>query len=180
MMIRGIKRYAGVSLLFLSMALPPEAGAATSDTATIEVTLINNQPTCSLGFNGSNAASLNYDLGVISDGRKTHAPFTVDITCQGNTPVKTALKAKNQNGSLVAGNDIMVLPIDGNAGSSGPLLWLENNGKSVMLTGNDTDAFCIQTGINNSCSLSPVTEVSTSDPRGQISATIRFDVVYPA
>ncbi|OVZ80120.1 hypothetical protein CV016_20005 [Yersinia kristensenii] len=162
------------------MALALTAGAATSNSAIIDVTLINNQHTCSLGFNGTNATSLNYDLGVISNGRKTHAPFTVDITCQGDTPVKTALTARNQNGNLVAGNDKMVLPIGGNVGSSGPLLGLENNGKNVMLTGNEVDAFCVQTGINSSCSLSPVTEVSASDPRGEISATIRFDVVYPA
>ncbi|HDL8287007.1 TPA: hypothetical protein PXQ99_003842 [Yersinia enterocolitica] len=162
------------------MALALTAGAATLDTVTIDVTLINNQHTCSLGFNGTQATSLNYDLGVISNGLKTHAPFTVDITCQGNTPVKTALTAKNLNGSLVVSNDKMVLPIDGKVGNSGPLLGLENNGKNVMLTGNEVDAFCVQTGINNSCSLSPVTEVSASDPRGEISATIRFDVVYPA
>ncbi|WP_050413807.1 hypothetical protein [Yersinia kristensenii] len=179
-MMHNIKRYAGVSLLFLSMALLPKAEAAATDTATIQVTLINNQHTCLLEVNGGDVTGGNYNLGLISTGQVSHRPFTLDIKCQGNTPVKTALTAKNLNGTLVAGNDKMVMPVNGNQASSGPLLWLDNNGKSVMLTGNEADAFCVQTGINNSCSLSPVTEVRASDPLGQISATIRFEVVYPA
>ncbi|EKN4715477.1 hypothetical protein FG465_004259 [Yersinia enterocolitica] len=178
-MLRSMKRYAGAGILFLGVVLLPVVQAATSGTAQIQVTLLNKQPTCALSFNnGFN--SFTYNLGSLSQGEVRHTSFTVNIACEGNTPVKTAVTAKNMSGTLQGGDTLIM-----RTGYTGPLLWLEVGGmQKVKLSGLDRDAFCVKANTSlstpNICTLVPVTKVSASDTPGNVSATIRFEVVYPA
>lgn len=178
----GVKRTLlalGITGIYCWLVMSQACAAPLSDSATIPVTVTKKQLTCSLGFNGT-SPSLTYNLGRLGNGQVQHSPFTVDITCEGDMPVKTAVTAMNMNGRLLPGDERLIMPVDGNTGTEGPLLWLESDGKPVKLTGSASDAFCAQTGLMSSCRLSPVTEVKASDPRGQINAVIRFEVVYPA
>ncbi len=165
------------------LLLPLMVEAASTATLTIPITIINSQPTCNLTFdNGS--STLTYQLGTLGRGDEIrHAPFTVNVSCEGNTAVKTALTARNTTGTLQGGNDSVMMRVNGQASTNGPLFWLENGGQRVKLTGLESDAFCNRNDTSastpNACQLRPVTNVPVTSPEGDIDVTIVFDVIYP-
>ncbi|ELK7830496.1 hypothetical protein Q6O47_004556, partial [Salmonella enterica] len=106
-------------------------------------------------------------------------PFTVTVDCRGSTAVKTALTARSTTGTLQGGSDSVMMRVNGQASTNGPLFWLENGGQRVKLTGAKSDAFCISPTAPNRCELRPVTDIPANSPEGNIDATVVFDVVYP-
>ncbi|HHN6510721.1 TPA: hypothetical protein ACP7R6_004745, partial [Escherichia coli] len=121
-----------------------------------------------------------YQLGAMSKGsRIQHRPFTVTVDCRGSTAVKTAVTARSTTGTLQGGGDSVMMRVNGQASTNGPLFWLENGGKRVKLTGSDSDAFCLSATSPNVCPLRPVTDIPANSPEGNIDVTVVFDVVYP-
>ncbi|MBJ9214358.1 hypothetical protein I5481_21020 [Citrobacter freundii] len=172
-------------LLAGGLLLPVIAGAATSGTATIQVTINNPSPTCKLALNGQ--STLNYALGTMSPGsRMTHQPFVVQVECL-NGAVKTAITAKPGPGNAVLnGDDSVRMQVAGTASvdSNSPQLWLQtDDGKRVKLTGQESDAFCtkVETSATmpNVCRLTPVTDIPAQSPSGNFGATMLIEVVYP-
>ena len=150
-------------------------------------------PTCSLTFDGGKA-SLEYPLGSLLSGTRkdNYAPFTINVDCQGNRAVKTAITAKvipggnGYNSVLQPGNDSIRMQVTGAQGvdSNSPELWLlTETGQRVKLTGLEKDAFCTKgdttVGRPNTCKLKPVVAVPAQSAAGDFGVTMRFDVVYP-
>lgn len=185
---RWIKRgMAGLMTLgALFIALP--GGAATvnktsdsSATITIPLTITNPQPTCNLTFNNG-SSTLTYQLGTLGRGDEIrHPPFTVNVNCADSTVVKTALTARNTTGTLQSGNDSVMMRVNGQTSTNGPLFWLESGGQRVKLTGQDTFCNRNDTSVStpNVCQLRPVTNVPAQSPEGNIDVTVVFDVEYP-
>ncbi|CNL75254.1 type 1 fimbrial protein [Yersinia enterocolitica] len=181
-MMRSMKRYVSAGILFLGIVLLSGAQAAETGVAQIKITLQNKQPSCALSINGNN--SYQYQLGTLTrGGEERHDVFNVTVTCQGNTPVKTALTAKSMAGTLLGQRDVISMQTD--TGGSGPLLWLEDiTGQKVKLSGLNNEMFCFSSNTTwatpSYCRLTPVTKVNASDGPGNVSATILFNVIYPA
>ena len=184
--IGGVVRWLGAGLLV--GLLPLTAGAATSGTATIQVTISNPRPTCDLKLNGQD--TLNYVLGSMAPGSQMkHVPFTVQVNCPGNSAVKTAITAKPGPGNnmvLQPGDDSVRMQVAGTAGvdNTSPLLWLQTaDGKRVKLTGQERDAFCVKANTSvtapNVCRLTPVTNIPALSASGDFGATLLIEVAYP-
>lgn len=157
-----------------------------SATITIPVTITNILPTCDLKLNGQNT-SLNYELGKMAPGTTmVHPAFTVSIECQGDIPVKTAIKAALLSGGKVqSGNEDIRLDVGGiSAGNNTPLLQLQTEaGGKVKFSGDDKDAFCEKADTTqaqpNVCALRPVTDIPAQSPEGEFEASVQLTVVYP-
>lgn len=173
-----IKQHMRAGILASGLLLPLVVSAATSGTITIPFTLTNPQQTCNLTFdNGS--TMMTYQLGAMNKGsRMEHSPFNVKVDCTGGTP-KTAITARNTTGTLLSGSDSVMMRVNGQASTNGPLFWLENGGQRVKLTGSDSDAFCSSATSPSVCQLRPVTDIPANSPEGKIDVTVVFDVVYP-
>lgn len=160
--------------------------------ADVEFQMVYTQPTCSLTFDGGKS-SLDYSLGTISSGKQeNHVPFTVNVDCQGNTAVKTAITAKvipggnGFNSVLQPGNDSVRMQVAGTPGvdNNSPELWLLTEaGQRVKLTGLGNDAFCVKgnttTAAPNTCKLTPVTATPAQSAAGDFGVTMQFNVEYP-
>ncbi|EPH4539849.1 hypothetical protein ACS106_004666 [Escherichia coli] len=160
--------------------------------ADVEFQMKYTQPTCRLTFDNGQS-SLLYSLGNLSPGqRKKHAPFTIIIDCpeQGNTALKTAIKAKlTEGGRVRSGGRTALLNVEAYSGvtepgniDTTPLFWLEtNDGKKVNLR-ND-EIFCTKTDTTqtqpNRCQLTPVTEVPAQPVQGELKAVVQMTVAYP-
>lgn len=177
--IMGKKRYMCSGVLVTSLLLPLAAGAVSSSgTINIPFTITNPQQTCNLTFD-NNATTMNYQLGAMNKGsRMEHRPFSVKVTCVGGTP-KTAITARNTTGTRQSGDDSVIMRVNGQASSNGPLFWLENSGHKVKLTGSANDAFCSSADSPNNCQIRPVTDIPANSPVGNIDVTVVFDVTYP-
>ncbi|ECD5989907.1 hypothetical protein E2H14_24630, partial [Salmonella enterica subsp. enterica serovar Muenchen] len=155
------------------------AGAATSGTINIPFTLNNPQQTCDLTFdNGS--TMMTYQLGAMDKGtQKRHQPFNINVICSGNGSLpKTALTVRNTTGIRQNGNDSVMMRVNGQQSTNGPLFWLENAGWRLKLTGAKSDAFCGATAPRRVCQLRPVTSIPANSNEGNIDVTVVFDVVY--
>lgn len=159
--------------------------------ADVEFQMRYTQPTCNLTFDNGQS-SLNYSLGNLSPGqRKKHVPFTVIIDCpeQGNTVLKTAIKANlTEGGRVITGGHSALLDVETYSGvtepgsTKTPLFWLEtNDGKKISLR-ND-EVFCTSTDTtqtqSNRCQLTPVTEVPAQPVQGELRAVVQMTVAYP-
>lgn len=159
----------------------------------VEFQMAYTQPTCNLTFDGGKS-SLEYPLGTISSGtqKDNYVPFTINVDCQGNRAVKTAVTAKvipggnGYNSVLQPGNDSVRMQVAGAQGvdSNSPELWLLTEaGQRVKLTGLENDAFCTKgdtaAATPNTCKLKPVVTVPAQSPTGDFGATMQFNVVYP-
>lgn len=185
-LMRKVIYLAGTYLLAGGLLLPVMVEAATSATATVQVTIYNPRPTCDLTMNGK--STLQYPLGSMTPGtQKAHTPIMVKVTCQDNRTVKTAVTVKpGGNTVLQPGNDSVRIPVAGSTGvdNNSPLLWLQaKDGKRVKLTGLESDAFCIKADTSqtapNECSLTPVTNIPARSALGNFGATMLMEVVYP-
>ncbi|HAK5294523.1 TPA: hypothetical protein ACISY6_004925 [Salmonella enterica subsp. enterica serovar Eastbourne] len=151
------------------------------------------QPTCNLTFD-NNKSSLEYPLGTISSGtlKDNYVPFTINVDCQGNRAVKTAIKAKvipggnGYNSVLQPGDESVRMQVAGAQGvdSNSPELWLllAETGLPVKLAGQKSDAFCTREDTTaatpNTCKLKPVVKVPPQSPGGDFGTTIQFNVEY--
>jgi hypothetical protein len=178
--IRGVVRWLGAGLLAGGGLLPLIAGAATSGTATIQVTINNPKPTCNVSVRSS------YDLGTLSRGQeKRHSEIPITLSCTGS--VKSALTATLGSGrsELQPDQYKVSVSVDGQSAPSrnGPFFWLldSSNNRPVKLTNAGADAFCTATGQNRTCKVTPVTHVMANSMWGNSGAVrVVFNVIYPA
>lgn len=153
----------------------PDQGSVT---ITIPVTIINQQNTCRVELKGDAISGGSYRLGSLQKGEPhSHPSFQAMMYCEGNVPVKTGLKVRPGGGFTVTGNNRVTM-----RGASQDVkgeLWLTLNGSPVPMKGNTV--FCKGLSTNtqpNTCSLTPVTQILSAGPGGEVNATLTFDVDY--
>ena len=159
---------------------PLTTGAATSGTATIQVTINNPRPTCNV------SVGTFYDLGTLSRGQeKIHSEIPITLSCTGT--VKSALTANLGSGRSELQSDQykVSVSVDGQSVPSpnGPFFWLldSSNNRPVKLTNAEADAFCTASDLNRICKVTPVTHVLTNSMWGSSGAVrVVFNVIYPA
>ncbi|EEU9492232.1 F18 fimbrial protein FedE [Escherichia coli] len=175
---RVMKFTKAVRITLMTVMMTSAAQAAQTATAimTIDVTL--TQPGCDI-----QVPSL-YNLGILTPGGKEHAPLNITWTCEGNTPIKTALSASIVKGTAI-GDEKVILQTD-NGSDSGAMLSLKEktNGRPIKLTGpTQGHYFCSDAvsvaGVMRNCTLIPETQVAQNGPFGLVSAILRFEVGYP-
>lgn len=166
----------GVMVLMFSLMLLM-AGSGTNQALALTVTkqmtirLTVAQPTCSLTLPESVL------LGSITEGTSGRPPFSITTEC--DTPVRTALYAQVVSGRLSSADRMEMT----GSGEGIPVkLWMTDEaGKSITLDGgggtDSSKVFCIGTE-KRSCTLTPYTQVAANTPRGNVSASLRFSVVY--
>lgn len=184
-MIKGLCAGALAGGLLLSSGVMAGVTKATGKaTVTIPLTIVNTLESCYLTVNGQ--SSLTYPLVGLTTGEiKKHPAFRVDVSCQDAGLVKTAITAKLVSGGDLIGDDKVRVKVGTAATDSrSPLFWLETGtGQPVKLTGTDSDAVCVKEDTSpssqNSCLLTPVTEIPPSSPTGDIGVIVQLNVVYP-
>ncbi|EEU9598337.1 F18 fimbrial protein FedE [Escherichia albertii] len=166
-------KFTKAALALLMMIVMTGSGQAATATLTINVT--STQPSCNVTVPSS------YMLEALVPGEmgKAHPPLKITWSCEGNTPLKTALTA-----AIVSGDsegDGKVHLVTDSRQRTGVTLSLreKTSGNLIKLTGKEN--FCGDTegttGMRT-CTLTPVTDVSHGSGRGNASATLRFEVRY--
>lgn len=160
-----------VSVLLAGSATHQALALTVMKQMTIKLTV--EQPTCSLTLPESVL------LGSIPQGTYDRPPFSITTEC--DTPVRTALYAQVVRGSL-SQNSADRMEMTGIGGGTPVKLWFtDEDGRRITLDGSgSTDsskAFCSGTE-RRSCTLTPYTQVAANTPGGNVSATLRFSVVY--
>lgn len=177
------------ALILAGGVLPASSAmAADSTTITIPVTIINQQNTCNVGFEGNGISSNTYTFRdtLLKGQTQTHPSFRTVITCENNSVVKTALTLRPAGAFQASGNKVGLHPAGNLSVKSGDM-WLTLESGSIVPMGNSAGAtsltpFCEGTAsdtVKNSCTLTPVTNILASAPGGPVSTTLTFDVVYP-
>lgn len=183
------QREALMSLILICSLLPAcGAMAADSATITIPVTIINQQNTCKVGFEGASISGNTYTFqAVLLKGlTQTHPPFQAVVTCENNSVVNTALTLRPAGAYQASGNKVGLYRVDDPSVKSGDL-WLTLDGGGIAPIGNSAGdtaltSFCQGTTsdtVRNSCTLTPMTDIQASAVGGPVSTTLTFDVVYP-
>lgn len=179
-------KFTKAALAALMMMVVAGSGqAATSATATLTINVTFTQPSCDI------TVPALYNLGTLTPGSKTHTPLDISWTCEGDTPVTTALTAAIVKGEK-SGDDKVVLLTDSDTPTGATLSLREKKSTStspIKLTGSLTgpgagDYFCSDDSATlgttrRTCTLTPETNVSQNGPFGRASATLRFVVGYP-
>ncbi|WP_139821351.1 hypothetical protein [Escherichia coli] len=146
------------------------AQAATSATATVNITVSNPRPTCDINVRSS------YSLDM-EPGEKKYSSFPVSINCTG--AVRTALTAQNVGGELQSNGYQVAVSLTNSGTGTKPLFWLiDSNKQNIQLTGGGN--FCDATQQYRECELVPVTKMQADSGWGTGSVTVRFNIVYPA
>lgn len=155
------------------------AQAASTATATLTINVTFTQPSCDISVPPS------YNLGTLTLGSNTHAPLDITWTCEGDTPVTTALTATIVKGNS-SGDEKVVLQTDSGSDTGATLSLREKESNSLIkLTGPTAgNYFCSdassEPGVTvRTCTLVPETNVSQNGSFGLVSATLRFEVGYP-
>lgn len=158
-----------------------------SATIVIPVTIINQQNTCRVGFEGGPVSGGTYTFRetLLKGQTQQHPAFRAVVTCDDNSVVKTALKLRPAGAFQASGNRVGLHPSGDLSVKSGEL-WLELNGTPVPMGNSAGDttmaAFCEGTAsdtVRNSCELTPWTSIQASAPGGPVSTTLTFEVDYP-
>ena len=155
--------------LAATVSKPDESSAI----ITIPVTIINQQNTCKVTFEGTSVSGGSYTFRqtLLKGQEQTHPSFQAVVTCEGNFQA--------------SGNKAGLHPVGDLSVKSGELWLLANN--SIVPMGNSAGdtaltAFCegmASDTVRNSCTLTPVTHILPAAPGGPVSTTLTFDVVYP-
>ncbi|EOC6713708.1 F18 fimbrial protein FedE [Escherichia coli] len=162
-----------VAPALLMVTVMTGSGQAVTTTLTINVT--TTQPGCNITVPSSHM------LEALVPGKTgtDHPPLKIIWSCEGNTPLKTALAAAIVSGDS-EGDRRVHLMTDGRQRSGVTLSLREKtSGNLIKLTG--TENFCSDTGGTTgmrTCTLIPVTDVSRGSVPGNASATLRFEVRY--
>ncbi|HAL7769374.1 TPA: F18 fimbrial protein FedE [Escherichia coli] len=176
---RAMRFTKAVLVVAMLTAIVPEAWSVTvTASATVTINVTFTQPSCDIQVPSS------YNLGFLVQGEqnKEHAPLNITWTCEGNTPLKTALTAAIVKGTA-SGNEKVVLQTDSGADTGATLSLKEKKtGSLIKLTGPDGgNPFCSDekedTGMRT-CTLIPVTDVSRDGALGMASARLKFEVAY--
>lgn len=154
------------------LGIPLLAGASTSETRNISLTLLSPQPTCNVTVRSV------LELGNITMGDNPHSPFPVSISCTGT--VKSALTARNKTGILQTDQSSVFVSMSNAGAANGPFLWLQDGNSKVRLTGQSVDAFCTATNTSRTCNLTPWTRSVGDSGWGTGAVTINFEIIYPA
>lgn len=159
--------------------LAPHGRAATA-TATVIINATFTMPTCTLTMPDTVL------LGDLKNGTKTHNAVRIDIDCPDSGNMETGLYALKMSGELSGADKMTMVSTSGGRSAGSPaLFWLTESGGStpVKLDGTGEtvadNAFCRGTALKRTCSLTPVTRVFENTPREEVSATVRFNVMYP-
>lgn len=154
---------------------------------TIPVTIINQQNTCRVTFEGTSVSGNTYAFRqtLLKGQEQTHPSFQAVVTCEENSEVKTALTLRPAGNFRASGNKAGLHPVGDLSVNSGELWLLANN--SIVPMGNSAGdtaltPFCegmASDTVRNSCTLTPVTRILPTAPGGPVSTTLTFDVVYP-
>lgn len=154
----------------------PTQGSAT---ITIPVTIINQQNTCRVELKGDAISGGSYRLDPLQKGElHSHPSFQAMMYCDGDVPVKTALKVQPGYGFTVTANNRVAM-----RGASQDVkgeLWLTLPGGNLVSMRGDT-AFCPGMSTRtqpNSCVLKPVTQILSAGPGGEVNAILTFNVDY--
>ncbi|MWM72153.1 hypothetical protein GQL89_21690 [Escherichia coli] len=160
---------------------------ANSAIITIPVTIINQQSTCTVSFEGTNVSGSAYTFQetLLKGQIQNHPPFQAVVTCDGNSKVKTALALRPAGAFQANANHVDLYSVDNTSVKSGEL-WLTLQNGNLAPMGNSTGSisqtpFCegVTSGtVRNSCTLKPVTSILSTAPEGPVSTTLTFDVVY--
>lgn len=185
------------ALILVGWLLPVSGGLAatvdkTSDSSaiiTIPVTLINQQNTCKVSFEGTSVSGGTYTFREIllkGQTQNNHPSFRAVVTCEENSEVKTALTLRPAGNFQASNNRAGLHPVGDLSVTSGELWLTLTDGSTVPMGSNAGDtsltAFCEGTTsdtVRNVCELKPVTSILPTAPGGPVSTTLTFDVVYP-
>ncbi len=165
-------KFTKVAMAALMMAMMTGSGRA--DTATLTINVNFTRPSCNISVPSS------YSLGELVPGEtgKNHPSLNITWSCEGNTPLNTALTAAIVSGDS-EGDRKVYLMTDTDSRRTGVTLSLREKDNLIKLTGDDK--FCSDTegttGMRT-CTLTPVTDVSRGSVLGKASATLRFEVKY--
>lgn len=179
-------------LLLLPAACSLAATVARVDdnTVTIEipVTIINQQNTCKVTFEGTSVSGGTYTFRqtLLKGQEQKHPSFQAVVTCEENSEVKTALTLRPAGNFQASNNRVGLHPVGDLSVKSGEL-WLTMADGSTAPMGasaaaTSQTAFCegmASDTVRNSCTLTPVTRILSTAPGGPVSTTLTFDVVYP-
>ncbi|EEY9726720.1 F18 fimbrial protein FedE [Escherichia coli] len=166
-------KYTKAALALLMMMVMTGSGQAATATLTINVT--STQPSCDISVPSSHM------LVALVPGEtgKHHPSLKITWSCEGNTPLKTALTAAIVSGDS-DGDRKVHLMTDGRQRTGVTLSIREKtSGNLIKLTG--TENFCSDTAGTTgmrTCTLTPVTDVPRGSVLGNASATLRFEVRY--
>lgn len=171
-------KFTKTALAALMMVVAGSTQATTTATATLTINVTFTQPSCNITVPAS------YNLGLLTPGEtKNHGDMNIIWECEGNTPQKTALTAAIITGT--AENDNKTVRLKAGTMDSKVTLSLKekNNSTLIKMSGPGAeDYFCSDTaeatGIRT-CTLTPVTVVTSQGALGPASATLRFEVGYP-
>ncbi|CAD5758900.1 Uncharacterised protein [Escherichia coli] len=183
------------ALLLLPAAYSPVATSAdvskpteSSAIITIPVTLINQQNTCKVTFEGatvSGGGTYTFQATLLKGQEQTHPPFQAVVTCEENSAVKTALKVRPATGFQGSGDNAGLYREDDLTAKSGEL-WLMHDGQKVPMGSNaggtSPAEFCVGMAsdtVRNSCLLTPKTSILPTAQGGPVTTTLTFDVAYP-
>lgn len=162
-------------LVLLMMTVMTGSGQAATNAVTLTINVTFTQPGCDITVPPSHML----DALVPGKTGTEHPPLKITWSCEGNTPLKTALAAAIVLGDS-EGDRKVHLMTDGRKRTGVTLSLREKtSGNLIKLTG--TDNFCSDmegtTGMRT-CTLTPVTDVSRGSVLGNASATLRFEVRY--
>lgn len=168
-------KFTKVAMAALMMAMMTGSGRA--DIATLTINVNFTRPSCNIRVPES------YSLGDLVPGKtgKNHLPLNIVWSCEGNTPLNTALTAVIVSGDLEGDGKVYLMTDSGQRTGVTLSLKEKTSDKLINLTGNEK--FCSDTegttGMRmRTCTLTPVTEVSRGSVLGNASATLRFEVSY--
>ena len=172
------KWLSAVIFLPVLVILVPSGRAATA-TATVIINATFTMPTCTLTMPDI------VPLGDLKNGTKIHSAVQIGIDCPDGGNVETGLYARKMSGELSGTDKMTMVPSSGSVTGNPALFWLTERGGTtpVKLDGTGADvadnAFCRGTAVKRTCSLTPVTQVFADTVREEVSATVRFNVMYP-
>lgn len=147
--------------LFCSFILSLTSTALASLQSTVIVGFI--PPSCNLNV------PARVDLGTLLPSfTKEHTPIDVQLNCGSN--VSTVITIETTN--TVVDNNTALLMSNGKT-----KMWFLSGNTQVPLAGG-SNSFCDFSAASKTCKLTPVTQVGSSDPKGQVQATLNFNFLY--
>ncbi|ELM6725455.1 F18 fimbrial protein FedE [Escherichia coli] len=156
--------------VLMTVVVISDVKAASSASAVLTINVTYVPKSCDIQVPSS------FSLGVLTPGKREHGNMEITWDCEGDIPIKTALKAEVVTGDVEDDNKVRLM-IDNQP--SGAVLSLKVKDTPITLTGN---TFCsdLTEGLGmRSCIITPETEVDPNGPFGLSSATLKFTVVYP-
>lgn len=168
-----VMKFTKATLAVLMMMVMTGSGQAATATLTIDVTFA--RPSCNIQVPSSHML----EALVPGETGKYHPSLKITWSCEGNTPLKTALTAAIVSGDSEGEGKVHLMTDSRQRTGVTLSLREKTSGDLIKLTG--TENFCSDTegttGMRT-CTLIPVTDVPRGSVLGSASATLRFEVRY--